>query len=185
MCHTSLLDSKFVEFLVRADREMAAETRAAGCLRCGSALHLNSFSRKPRGIPPAWVEHFDYRLSFDCSVCSKRHTSPSVRFFDRRVYVAFAVVLTGAVQTGLTDFRVKALRRWIEVPRRTLERWRLWWSEIFAKSAFFKAARGRFMPGTVGDATLPGSLLLGFEGADLSARLQGLLRFLAPLSGRR
>ena len=67
---------------------------------------------------------------------------------------------------------------------RTIERWRVWWSEIFAKSAFFKAERGRFKPGTVADATLPGSLLLSFEGADLSARMQGLLRFLAPLSER-
>jgi hypothetical protein len=185
MCHTILLDSKFVEFLVRADGEMAAEMRAAGCVRCGNALHLNSFPRKGRGIPPEWMGHFSYRLSFDCSVCGKRHTSPSVRFFDRRVYAAFAVVLSCAVQTGLTDFRVKALNRWIEVPRRTIERWRTWWSEVFAKSSFFKAERGRFKPATIADATLPGSLLLGFEGTDLSSRLQGLLRFLAPLGGRR
>ena len=184
MCHTSLLDSKFVEFLVRADKEMAAETRAVGCLRCGSALHLNSFPRKPRGIPSAWTGHFDYRLSFDCSVCGKRHTSPSVRFLDRRVYVAFAVVLSCAAQNGLADFRVKALSRWIVVPRRTMERWRIWWSEIFAKSGFLKAERGRFKPATVEDTTLPGSLLRCFEGADLSSRLQGLLRFLAPLSER-
>jgi hypothetical protein len=185
MCHRSLLDSKFVEFLLRADAEMAEEMRTAGCLRCGNALHLNSFPRKPRGLPAEWTGHFDYRLSFDCSVCGKRHTSPSVRFFDRRVYVAFAVVLSCAVQTGLTDFRMKALSRWIVVPRRTIERWRMWWSDIFAKSAFFKAERGRFKPATIEDATLPGSLLLGFEGADLSSRLQGLLRFLAPLSERR
>jgi hypothetical protein len=185
MCHTSLLGSKFVDFLVRADKDLAAETRAAGCRRCGSTLHLNSFPRKARGIPPEWTEHFNYRLSFDCSVCGKRHTSPSVRFFDRRVFVAFAVVLGCAVQTGLTDFRMKALNRWIAVPRRTIERWRTWWSENFAKSAFFKAERGRFKPGTIEDATLPGCLLLGFEGADLSSRMQGLLRFLAPFSGRR
>jgi hypothetical protein len=184
MCHTIQLDSRFVDFLVHADQEMAAETRAAGCQRCGNALHLNSFPRKARGIPPEWTGHFNYRLSFDCSVCGKRHTSPSVRFFNRRVYVAFAVVLSCAVQTGLTDFRVKALNRWVEVPRRTIERWRTWWSEVFAKSAFFKSERGRFKPGTIADATLPGCLLLGFEGADLCSRLQGLLGFLAPLSGR-
>jgi len=184
MCHTPLLDSRFVEFLMRADEEMAAETRAIGCVRCGNALHLNSFSRKPRGIPPEWIEYFDFRLSFDCSVCGKRHTSPSVRFLDRRVYVAFAVILSCAVQTGLTDFRVKMLNQWIAVPGRTIERWRVWWSEIFAKSAFFKAERGRFKPGTVADTTLPGSLLLSFEGADLCARMQGLLRFLVPLSER-
>ena len=74
MCHTSLLDSKFVEFLVRSDEKMAEEVRAARCLRCGNALHLNSFPRKPRGMPPEWTKHFTCRLSFDCAVCSKRHT---------------------------------------------------------------------------------------------------------------
>lgn len=182
MCHTSPLDSKFVEFLERADEEMAEEMRAAGCLRCGNALHLNSFPRKPRGMPVAWTDRFNYRLSFDCSVCSKRHTPPSVRFFDRRVYVAFAVILSCAAQTGLTDFRVKTLSRWIAVPRRTIERWCIWWSEVFAKSTFFKAERGRFKPAALEDATLPASLLLGFEGADLSSRLRGVLRFLVPLS---
>jgi hypothetical protein len=47
MCHTALLDSKFVEFLVRADEKMAEEMRAACCTQCGNALHLNSFPRKP------------------------------------------------------------------------------------------------------------------------------------------
>lgn len=185
MCHTIRLDSRFVDFLVRADKELAEEMRAARCQECGHALHLNSFPRKGRGIPPEWAEHFNRRLSFDCPVCSKRHTPASVRFLDRRVYVSFAVVLSCAVRTGLTGFRVKALNQWIEVPRRTLERWCSWWSEIFAQSVFFKAARGEFQPGTIADATLPGSLLLSFEGADLTERLWGLLRFLAPLSARR
>jgi len=182
MCHTTLLDSKFVEFLVRTDEKMAEEMRAAGCTRCGSALHLNSFPRKPRGMPPAWTEHFTYRLSFDCSVCSKRHTPPSVRFLEHRVYLAFAVVLSCAVRTGLTDFREKMLLKWIEAPRQTIKRWCIWWRESFAKSAFFKTERGRFMPVTIEDTTLPASLLLCFEAADLSSRLRGLLRFLAPLS---
>ena len=72
MCHTPLLDSRFVEFLMRADEEMAAETRAIGCVRCGNALHLNSFSRKPRGIPPEWIEYFDFRLSFEgADLCAR------------------------------------------------------------------------------------------------------------------
>jgi len=185
MCHTTLLDSKFVEFLVRTDEKMAEEMRAAGCVRCGSALHLNSFPRKPRGMPPAWTEHFTYRLSFDCSVCSKRHTPPSVRFLEHRVYLAFAVVLSCAVRTGLTDFREKMLLKWIQAPRQTIKRWCIWWRETFAKSAFFKTERGRFMPVTIEDTTLPASLLLCFEAADLSSRLRGLLRFLAPLSKGR
>jgi hypothetical protein len=186
MCHTTLLDSKFVEFLVRTDEQMAEEMRAGGCLRCGNALHLNSFPRKPRGIPPDWAnKYFTYRLSFDCSVCGKRHTPPSVRFLEHRVYLGFAVVLACAVQKGLTDFRVKMLINQIKVPRQTIERWCIWWQEAFAKSAFFKTERGRFKPLTIEDATLPACLLLCFEGTDLSSRLQRLLRFLAPLRKRR
>jgi hypothetical protein len=186
MCHTSLLDSKFVEFLVRTDEKMAEEICAAGCLRCGNALHRNNFPRKPRGVPPELTTaHFTYRLSFDCSVCSKRHTPPSVRFLEHRLYLAFAVILSCAVQNGLTDFRVKKLVEHFRVPRLTIERWCIWWQETFAKSAFFKTERGRFNPLRIEDGTLPLSLLLCFEGADLSSRLQGLLRFLAPLRKQR
>jgi hypothetical protein len=185
MCHTTLLDSKFVEFLVRTDEKMAEEMRAGHCLQCGEALHLNSFPRKPRGMPPEWTEHFTYRLSFDCSVCSKRHTPPSVRFLERRVYLAFAVILSCAVQTGLTDFREKMLLKWIQVSSQTIERWCVWWQQTFAKSAFFKTERGRFEPLKIEEATLPASLLLCFDGADLSSRLQRLLCFLAPLSKGR
>jgi len=184
MCHTTLLDSKFVEFLVRTDETMAEEMRAARCLQCGTALHLNSFPRKPRGMPPEWTKYFNYRLSFDCSVCSKRHTPPSVRFLERRVYLAFAVVLSCAVQAGLTDFREKVLLKWIQVPRQTIERWCIWWRQTFAQSAFFKTERGRLKPLKIEEMTLPASLLLCFEDADLSP-LQGLLRFLAPLGKGR
>jgi hypothetical protein len=186
MCHTPLLDSKFVEFLVCTDAKMAEEMRAARCTQCGNALHLNSFSRKPAGVPSEWArEHFTYRLSFDCSVCSKRHTPPSVRFLEQRVYLGFAIILTCAVQKGLTDFRVKWLVEHLDVPKQTVERWCRWWQEAFAKSAFFKTERGRFKPLEIEDATLPACLLLCFEGADLCSRLQGLLRFLAPLRKRR
>jgi hypothetical protein len=184
MCHAALLDSRFVEFLVRTDEKMAEEMRAGGCLRCGNALHLNSFPRKPRGMPPDWARYFTYRLSFDCSVCSKRHTPPSVRFLAHRVYLAFAVVLSCAAQKGLTDFRGKMLVEWIKVPRQTIERWCVWWQQSFATSAFFKTERGRFKP-QIEEATLPASLLLCFEGAELSSRLQRLLCFLAPLSKGR
>ena len=182
MCHTTPLDSKFVEFLVRTDEEMALEMRAGCCRQCGGALHLNSYPRKPRGMPPEWTEHFTYRLSFDCSVCSKRHTPPSVRFLEHRVYLAFAVVLSCAAHQGLTEFREKRLLKWIQVPAQTIKRWRLWWRETFAESAFFKTARGQFKA-QIEEATLPTSLLLCFEDADLSS-LQRFLRFLTPLKGR-
>src|SRR5215510_569726 len=48
MCHNALLDDKFYEFLVRIDQDLAAQTQAGRCRRCGSALHRNRYQRKPR-----------------------------------------------------------------------------------------------------------------------------------------
>ena len=101
------------------------------------------------------------------------------------MYPGFAVVLTCAVRAGLTEFRVKELTERIQVPRQTLERWCIWWQQTFANSAFFKIERGRLGPLQIDEAALPVSLLLRFEGEDLCSRLQGLLRFLAPLSKGR
>ena len=39
MCHRAVLDATFRAFLLRIDEELAAETRAGGCRRCGAALH--------------------------------------------------------------------------------------------------------------------------------------------------
>jgi hypothetical protein len=49
MCHKPLLDANFYAHLLRIDEEIAAETQAGCCRRCGSALHKNRYQRKPRG----------------------------------------------------------------------------------------------------------------------------------------
>ena len=184
MCHTPLLGAKFHSFLEYIDEELAQETRAGGCRRCRGALHRNRYPRKPRGGPRDRAEAFRYRLSFSCAICNKRHTPPSVRFLERRVYLGATVVLASAVRSGLAEWRVNQLTEWIRVPRQTLERWRVWWQQAFVDSAFFVTARGQFMP-PLEEAALPASLLRRFEGADLSSRLVAVLRFLAPLSQGR
>jgi hypothetical protein len=180
------LGSAFIAALLCIDQRMAEEVRAGKCQVCGGPLHSNPYHRKPRGVPPEWVRYFGFRLSLTCASCNKRHTPPSVRFLERRLYVAFVVVLTSAVNTGLTDFRIKKLTEWFNVPRQTLERWCTWWREIFAKSTFFKVERGRFraLP-ALEDAALPASLLARFEGDDLWSRLCHCLEFLSPLSKGR
>jgi hypothetical protein len=111
MCHTALLDAKFHAFLLRIDEDLAAETRARGCRRCGCRLHRDRYPRKPRGGPRNLSEAYRHRLSFTCSICDKRHKPASVRFLGRRVYLAVTVVLAGAVRTGLTDANTaKSLR---------------------------------------------------------------------------
>jgi hypothetical protein len=185
MCHTGLLDARFLSFLVRIDEDLAQETRAAGCRRCGGVLHRNRYERKPRGGPRDLVEgSCRHRLSLSCYLCKKRHTPTSVRFLGRRVYVAATVVLASALRAGLSERRVKQLTEWIAVPRRTLERWRAWWLQGFVDTPFFKTARGQFMP-PLETAALPASLVRRFEGGDLPSRLVAVLRFLAPLSPGR
>jgi hypothetical protein len=180
MCHTALLDAKFHAFLLRIDEDLAAETRARGCRRCGGTLHRDLYPRKPRGGPGNPGEAYRRRLSFTCSICDKRHTPTSVRFLGRRVYLAVTVVLASAVRAGLSHWRVNQLTEWIRVPKRTLERWRAWWLHEFVDTRFWLTARGQFMPAPAA-ATLPASLLERFEGPDLPSQLVAALRFLAPL----
>jgi hypothetical protein len=98
------------------------------------------------------------------------------------VYVGLVVVLVSAVRHGLKAERVRALRESLGVERRTLERWREWWLEQFVQSAFWKAARARFMP-LVCELTLPLSLCEVF-GVDRRDRLLDLLKFLSPITTR-
>jgi len=141
-----LLDAKFQAFLLRIDEDLAAETRARGCRRRGGTLHRDLYPPKPRGGPNNLGEAYRRRLSFTCSICDKRHTPTSVRFLGRRVYLAATVVLASAVRAGLTDWRVRQLSEWICVPKRTLERWRLWWLHEFVDTRFWVTACGQFMP---------------------------------------
>jgi len=184
MCHNALLRDEFYEFLLRIDEDLAAETQADGCRRCGSALHKNRYQRKPRGgglIGLGKGPHFHFSLS--CSRCEKRHNPRSVRFLGRRVYLAAIVVLASALRSGLTGRRAKQLTEWLRVPRTTIGRWRAWWVQGFVESSFWKVARAQFMP-VIAIAALPSSLLERFRGLDLLSQLVTLLRFLSPLNQR-
>ena len=82
----------------------------------------------------------------------------------RRVYLGAVVVLATAMIGGVTAIRVARLRQWLGISLRTLARWRVWWREMFVASAFWRGARGRFMPPVMTE-TLPASLLEGLEAA--------------------
>jgi hypothetical protein len=64
------------------------------------------------------------------------------------------------------------------VDRRTLERWRQWWLQQFARGRPWRSARGRFIP-PPDERTLPWSLWRSF-GDDDPKPLLDLLRFLVP-----
>jgi hypothetical protein len=97
------------------------------------------------------------------------------------VYVGFVVVLLTAMRQGLNPRRVEQLGAVLpQIDRRTLERWRLWWRENFIASAFWKAARARFIP-----PLCPEHLPLGLcerFGIEVPDRLVELLRWLAPIT---
>jgi hypothetical protein len=130
-------------------------------------------------------EDYQRRISFCCSdeECRKRTTPPSVRFLGRRVYLAAVVVLAACLEQGLTERRVAQLGLYLEVPRRTLKRWRGWWLGLFVHTAFWQHARARLMP-AVDAGRLPASLFERFADADIAQQLVRLLKFLSPLSTR-
>jgi hypothetical protein len=178
-----LSDGRFHELLLGFDEEVAEAVRAAGCLNCGAVLHSATFPRKPRGLAVGLGSEHCRRLSFCCAAegCRQRATPPSLRFLGRKVYLGAVVVLVSAMRCGPTPARMRQLHRLFGVSRRSVARWRAWWSQRFGQSAFWKAAAGAFMP-PVAKEDLPASLLSRFAG-DTEHQLTLLLRFLAPITG--
>ncbi len=183
MYPTLARDARFYRFQLEVDRAILAEARTRVCVTCGEALHSADYQRKPRGGPPGMCEDADTRFSLCCAnrECRKRHTPPSLRFLGCKVYLGAVVVLVSAMRHGATPARMRQLRDHLGVSRRTVERWRRWWRETFAKSAFWRAARATFMP-PVDPGLLPASILERFAG-DHEARLLAFLRFLGPITG--
>jgi hypothetical protein len=180
---TLLADSRFHDFLLACDRDLADERRVQSCTRCGGRLDVANYNRKPRGRPLTLGPEHKQRFSFCCrrDGCRGRATPPSLRFLGRRVYVAAIVVLIAIVQSGASASRLARLGEIVPVPPRTIARWRRWWRETFTVTPFWQIARARFMP-PVDHERLPASLLERFGGDDRE-RLLAMLRFLAPITG--
>lgn len=173
----------FHRALLRFDEDLAATTRALGCWRCGKALHVADFTRKPRGMPPGLGERYCERFSFCCAdrQCRKRRTAPSLRFLSRRVYLSSVVVLISALRCGATPRRLRSLQELVGVSRRTILRWCLWWSEVLPETPLWRATAGARVP-PVERSQLPAALLECFFGS-AEQQLLSLLRFLEPLTG--
>jgi len=105
----------------------------------------------------------------------------SVRFLGRRVYLSLAVVLTSARLAGQRSTAARVAAE-MNIPVRTLQRWRQWWDQQFPLTPLWQAACARFMP-PVNTALLPASLLERFAG-DAAESLFRLLHFLSPISVR-
>lgn len=178
--HRFARDASLFALALDWDRGVAEQIRVAGC-DCSGALHRADYPRKPRGGPGSLGREWQRRLSFCCAEegCRRRTTPPSVRFLGRRVYLAAIVVLASVVYGGLTQERARRVRQVMGVPRRTLERWLVWWREQFVDSPLWRGGRGLFAP-PVDSARLPESLAERFGGPAPGQRLQKLLEFLSP-----
>jgi hypothetical protein len=167
--------------LPRIDDDLAAKARAAGCAFCGGRLDVADYPRKPRGAD-GHDDNYARRRSFCCAAegCRRRATPASVRFLGRKVYLGAVVLLAATLQHGPTKKRVAELAALLGANRRTLVRWRRWWSTMFAASRFWTSLRGRFVP-AVDEATMPASLLSRVLATDEPAVVT-LLRLLAPVS---
>lgn len=172
-----LQDQRLHEFLEQVDKDFAYEAQSSGCEHCGGVLHRGDFARKPRG-GPSW----DKRYSFCCSCegCRKRKTPPSVRFLGRKVYVGVVVVLVSAMMHGANGQRLKRLMGVLPIDRRTLKRWRQWWTQIFVPSAFWKAQRSRFRR-PIAEEALPFSLLESFSAQQMDGLVK-LMKFISPVT---
>ena len=186
-----LANARFHALLLTFDRDLADTARCAGCALCNGVLHSARYRRKPRGRLCQLGEEHDWRFSFCCTVdgCRKRATPPSLRFLGRKVYLAAMVMLIAIMRQGATAARMRQLSGLAGVDRRTVERWRVWWRDIFTSSPFWRIARAGFMPPVDRDR-LPASLLERFsdDGApcrDTPGMMQliALLRFIGPITG--
>jgi hypothetical protein len=178
-----LADSRFHDFLLDCDRDLASEQHRQCCATCGDRLDVSNFKRKPRGRPLKLGPEHDRRFSFCCrrQGCRSRATPPSLRFLGRRVYLAAIVVLIAIIQSGASASRCERLAEIIPVPPRTVARWRRWWCDEFPATPFWQIARARLMPPVV-EPCLPASLIERFTG-DERERLIALLRFIGPITG--
>ncbi len=183
MMHRLVGQVSFYVVLLKIDKDLAEEARKAMC-PCGGVLHRANYTRAVRGAPPGLPEGFEKRYSFCCKLggCRCRVTPPSVRFFGRRWTVAPVMVLVSALQHGASVRRLDAIQRWLDhpVPKRTLERWRRWWREVFPASPFWRGLRGRFSR-PVAEGRLPLSLIDEFSGDD-ATKLIATLKLLSPVT---
>jgi hypothetical protein len=183
MYHVLFRDASFWDFLFDVDQGLAATAKQKGC-SCGGQLHRARYPRKPRGGCRNLPKSYGYRLSFCCDRdgCRKRTTPPSVRFLGRKIYLGAVVVLVAAMRQGPSPRRVRRLSELFDVDERTVVRWRVFWSEHFPQTPYWKANRGRLAP-RVDITHLPRALLDAFVHRDDSREdWKRLLEFLSPMT---
>ena len=91
--HSILSNARVWDFLKQVDAAEAQACRAAGCPRCGGALHSATYPRKPHGLA-ADLRDDVRRFSLCCSVC-RRRVKPAVGALLRQALLRGRAVPSG------------------------------------------------------------------------------------------
>jgi len=155
-----LQTTNLFHLLHRIDIDLAEQQQKAGCPFCGGPLHYSSYQRKPRGGPEL-PEDLYKRLSFCCGneKCRRRTLPASTLFMGRRVYFRAVILIVTTLNQGKAqEYSKNVLSKMFEINRKTINRWIIFFRDIFPRSKQWEAVRGRFSA-TVWNHNLPASLV--------------------------
>jgi hypothetical protein len=130
--------------LQEIDKDLADQAHLASCPNCGDKLDRGNYQRKTRGIPdlqgPTQTRH---SLCCRGKDCRKRTVVPSVLFYGRFVYSSLTLLLISYFLVG-GNFRVRKIQKKLNIDRRTLLRWKKYWSDYFPYTPLSKIIQSRF-----------------------------------------
>lgn len=179
-----LLETTNLFYLLhRIDLDLAKQQQLAGCPYCGGPLHHSNYERKPRGGPDKLPEKFCIRQSFCCSKenCRRRTLPASTLFMDRRVYFKVMILIVLTLRQNCPRENSKAqLSRMFGVSRKTINRWQVFFRDIFPSGTKWQRLRGMISSDVQNDR-LPGNLVCYFlkHVKSAEAAMIGCLYFLS------
>ena len=186
MSQKLILDASFHLLLQQIDQEIASDALKQGCPHpgCKGKLHRADYPRSPMGLSPDFRDLYDLRISFCCSICRRRTTTVTVRFFGRRWYPAPLFILLSLLTLGINQRRLTQVKRHFGfvASESTWRRWRGWWRTIFVQTPFWQQEKGRAPPTSeLNRGPFPRVLLNPLKGK-FKEKIPLLLHFLAPLT---
>lgn len=178
MLHKFLFNASFHALLNQIDQDLAHQIKKQNCPYCKKPLHSADYPRSPHGVPKEFREQYQQRLSFCCADC--RTTSPSVRFFGRRWFVAPVFMLINLLSQGGSLRSVAKVKHYfdISVSTSTWKRWRQWWRYYFERTDYFQQAKGLLAQPV---SIFPRGLHRLFQGTFFEKTVL-LLQFLTPMT---
>ena len=168
--HPLAVDDSFCQSLRDFDLELFRAAKSQGCARCKGPRDTSNYYRKIRGMG----EGNEIRFSLCCrrEGCRKRLTPQSLRFFGRKIYSRWVILMAidFAQELGLPK----------KILRQTLARWRKFWKDHLAESSpFMKWSRGFLSPHFIANET-PGCIVSSFQFHDRGSWIP-ILKFFAQL----